>query len=116
MPTFDAGLDQLNYDFTAVGGAAGVIPEPSTEQIETFVEMLREVMPTKDGPDGSVSIDFAVLTTRVEEGEDLELLLNTAVSDLCSGTPSVPEIAALPFRVKQRFYGWIVGTFFHPEA
>lgn len=116
MATFDAGLDELTYDFTKVGGKAGVIPEPSTLQVETFTEMLRQIMPTTVDDEGKVMLDIAALQAASEQGEDASLLMAAATSDLTSGEITAEEIQALPFRTQRAFYGWIVGTFLSPEA
>lgn len=115
MATFIAGEDVLHFDFTKFGGPEGDIPEPSSEQITTYLEALRQVMPVTE-VNGKVELDLAVLNEKFEANPELiSALLNGAVSAVCSGTPTVEEIEALPFRDKQRFYGWIMGTFF-PEA
>lgn len=113
MPNFDAAEDELTYDFTKyIEGAAGVIPEPSSQQLEDFTETLRQVMPTKvDEATGKNVLDIDKLSAAVEAGEDLDAILCMAVEGLFSGTPSAEQISSLPFRVKQRFFGWVVGTF-----
>jgi hypothetical protein len=117
MTNFDAAVDELTYDFTQyVEGAQGTIPEPSVAQVETFTEMLRQVMPTAVNEKGDLILDVNALKAKVEEGDDLALLINNAIADLCSGSPTAAQIAALPFRVQRRFYGWIIGTFLSPEA
>lgn len=116
--TFDAGQDELVYNFEPYQpGVRGTIPEPSTEQIQTFLEVLRQVMPTVEGPDGKKMLDLAALNERFKDNPDeAEAIVNSAVSAVCSGTPTADQIGALPYRVKQRFYGWVVGTFLAPEA
>lgn len=116
---FDAGAEELTFDFTKyVEGAKGVIPEPSSEQIERLIEFLRQVMPTKKDEDGKDTLDLDKLSETFEgkEATEIEVLMNTSVSEVCSGTPSVEQIAALPFRVKKRFYGWLLGSLLSPEA
>lgn len=117
--TFDAGLDELRYDFTKYQeGVAGVIPEPTSDQVETFLEVLRQVMPTSTDENGKTVLDLAALSERfgADDSEDIEALLNGAVAALCSNTPTAEQIGALPHRIKQRFYGWVLGTFLSPEA
>jgi hypothetical protein len=116
MANFDAGLDELTYNFTKVGGKQGVIPEPSTLQVETFTEMLQQVMPLTQDAEGKTILDVKALVAKSEAGEDLGYLINHAIADLTSGEITAEEIAALPFRTQRAFYGWIVGTFLSPEA
>lgn len=115
MPNFDA-IDELTYDFTAYGGKSGVIPEPSTEQVEMFTEMLRQVMPTMTDAEGKILLDVAAIQAKVADGDDLGLIVNTAVENLFSGEIKADEIKALPYRVQKAFLGWIVGVFLSPEA
>lgn len=119
MPNFDAGQEDLTYDFTKyVPDAKGVIPEPSSNQIAVFLETLRQVMPVTEGSDGSVVLDVAALADRFKDsdGDEVEMILAAAVSEVCSGTPTAEQVLALPYRVKARFYGWVIGTFLSPEA
>lgn len=123
MSTFDAGLEDLEYDFTKFQpGVKGLIPEPSSDQIETFLAVLSKIMPTKVSLDDQgrekrvLDIDKISETFGEDGPEDAEAIVNAAVSAVCSGTPTAGQIDALPYRVKQRFYGWIVGTFLSPEA
>lgn len=117
MPSFEAGKDPLTYDFTKfIPDSKGEIPEPSSLQVETFFEMIRQLMPVAMGEDGKPKIDLGSIVKMAEDGEDINELLLQAISDVCSNHPTVDEIAALPHRDKSRFIGWIVGTFFLPEA
>jgi hypothetical protein len=116
MPSFEAGKDPLTYDFTKyVPDAKGEIPEPSSLQVETFFETLRQLMPVTM-VDGKAKIDLAELAKMVEAGDDVNAMLVAAISDVCSNSPTVEQITALPHRDKSRFIGWITGTFFLPEA
>lgn len=117
--TFDAGaLEEITFDFTKyVPGAQGVIPEPSGDQIEQLIEFLRQAMPTTEGEDGKIELDVSkIVETFGDKGEGIEDLMNTAISDVCSGVMSPDQIKALPYRIKMRFYGWILGTLLSPEA
>lgn len=45
MAKFDAGsLERLEYDFTAYGGGAGFIQEPSTRKVNEFFKNMRQTM------------------------------------------------------------------------
>ena len=123
MPTFDAGtVDALNFDFTTWGvDAKGTIPEPSSEKVETFMAIVRQLMPTKveTGEDGKdhIVLDIEAIEEKFKDREDeAEQMVNAAYADVCSNTPTAEQIGALPYRVKQGFYGWLYGSLVSPEA
>ena len=118
MASFIAGGDDLTFDFSKFGGPVGIIPEPSSQQIADFLAIIRKVMPTtKDEETGKEVLNIAEITERFgEEGDGIEPLLNGAVSEVCSNAMSPESIEALPYRVKQAFYGWVLETFLSPEA
>lgn len=117
MATFDAGLEELTFDFTKyVEGAKGTIPEPSSTQMEEFIALLREFMPTKQNADGEDVIDLDKVAEYFEGTDNPEDVINDAISAVCSGTPTAEQIGQLPYRVKQRFYGWMLGSLLAPEA
>lgn len=107
--------DEMTFDFSKFGGPTGVIPEPSTRQIETFMEVLRQTMPTTRDDQGHEVLDVPAIA-EIAKDSDLEAVLYSAVADVCSGHPSVQEIMALPFRPQRRFIGWLLGTLLDPEA
>ena len=120
MPTFSvSNVDAMSYDFEGFGqpGVKGIIPEPSSEQIETFLEVLRQVMPVTADADGTAKLDVAKVAEFFEGREDeAEDLINEAIATVCSDTPTSEQIAALPYRAKQAFYGFVVGSLLAPEA
>lgn len=116
---FDAAdVEDLTYDFTKYApGVQGTIPEPTSDQIEKLVEILRRVFPTKvNEKTGKTEIDVSKINDQVAEGSDQEGLLYAALADFTSDQPSVEDIKALPFRPQRRFVGWLIGQFFSPEA
>lgn len=122
MSNFDAGQDELTYDFTKyIPDAKGVIPEPTSEQIQHFTQTLQKIMPSKtitdeNGNERNVLDIEKIKEEYGEDGSEVELTLAAAVSQVCSGTPTAEQILALPYRVKRRFTGWITGTLLDPEA
>lgn len=118
-PGFEAGGDELNYNFEPyVEGAKGTIPEPSTNQIEELIEFLRQILPVQTDEDGKATLNLSALMERFgdKDRDEVEAIVNTGIANVCSGTPSAEQIAALPWRPKQRFYGWLLGTLLSPEA
>lgn len=116
MPTFQ-GVEDVTFDLTKWGGPAGTVPEPSSTQIEEFLAVLREVMPTTIDAEGEPVLDIDAVSKFFEGHEDdAEDMVNEAISAVCSHVPTAAEIKALPFRVKQAFYGFVMGAFLSPEA
>jgi hypothetical protein len=113
---FDAGDDLLTYDFSKYNQGAGEIPEPTTAQIEAFVETVRQTMPTKTNEDGETVVDVDSLADKVEQGSDLEAILYSAVDAVTSGEITAEKIQGLPFRTQRRFLGWLMGVMLDPEA
>lgn len=119
VPTsgFDAGLEQIHYTLKPYIDKEGIIPEPSGEQMQTFIETLRQVMPIKTGPDGKDTLDLEKVAEAFNNDPvAVEAVVNHAISEVCSGEITAEELKALPYRVKQRFYGWLMGTLLSPEA
>lgn len=133
MPKFDAGsvVDPLDYDFTTVRGypdrkAKGAIPEPTDEQIATFIGAMRDAMKEAGSIAGEVSGEMDVANPTAFFNQ-LDLYdpdkflgvfraMTAAYSQLCSGQPSVEQIEALPLRVRVRFFAWIQQEVVSPEA
>jgi hypothetical protein len=112
---FDAGEDLLTWDFTKYGQGSGEIPEPTSDQIEEFLETMRQILPTKE-VDGKPVIDVERMNEVVGEGTDVEALLIDALARVTSNNPSAEAIKALPFRPQRRFFGWLLGSLLSPEA
>lgn len=119
-------LDELSYDFRTKAnpdGAHGVIPEPSSKQIQVFQRKLRKLVgPAIEqmaaAPEMTMKERAELMTKDVDEAEAESKFRESlaAVAALCSNQPSVEDIAALPYRAQQAFIGWIVGVFMNPEA
>lgn len=124
MGTFNAGtaVEAMNWDFTDFGGGSGVIPEPSTEQMDDFLEGLSEI--------GQKYADIMKIDTSTMDKEEVAALIaqfkDVKSSDLtntianicakvCSDNPSAEEIRRLPFRPQQAFIGFLVGEL-RPEG
>lgn len=132
MAKFTAGtaVEALDYDFTDyVPGCAGTIPEPTTEQIETYFdrarEVAQEVMAVKNKMDKVKNADGDGSTENLTEEEVTEIVTDLEeidvhglqakmvdlIADLCSQQPTAEQITALPFRVRQAFIKWVGSQF-----
>lgn len=127
MAKFNAvtAVESLEYDFEPYQpGVTGVIPEPSSEQIETYFEKARtvakEVMALKSKMEkvqgqGGTDVEemseqeIAEIVTDLEsiDVHEIQRQMVDLISDLCSQTPTSEQINALPFRVRQEFMKWV---------
>lgn len=120
MSKFDAGtaVEAMEFDFTAYGGRAGTIPEPSNERFQKFIDRVRKMgekagLTKADATPAEVASTLANASEKDTSGIVEEI--DEAMANLCQNTPNVVEIGALPFRVKMAFNGWLVGQF-RPEG
>lgn len=125
-------VEPLEFDF-APHGPAGVVPEPSTAQMNRFMHDLGEIgakASKATGQDVDTSDPGAVVRVLSDMNEkDLarqDDAMIDAVARLCGGgkvngkwqggEPSRAELAALPGRVLHAFTGWLTAELFRPEA
>jgi hypothetical protein len=117
---FDAGVevDELTYDFSKfLPGVTGTIPEPTNEQLEALVAVLRKTFPTTTNPEtGKTQVDLEAVAAATDEDSEAEAVLYDAISEFTSGSPSTEQLKALPFRPQRAFVGWLLGQFFSPES
>jgi hypothetical protein len=125
---FDAGkaVEPLDFDFTAFGGPEGVIPEPSTGQVDDFFDELKSLAHEAKG---MLAMADKKKTGEMSEQDAVEFLstldddmvqkfrdrMINALDKLCGGTPSRTDIEALPYRVLNAFNAWLGGAL-RPEA
>ena len=105
MAGFQAGQSpakELPYDFTAVGGSSGIIPEPTQGQVEDF---RNEALAMAGLDSGDMEAAARELASRGGVSE------SHLLSNLCSGTPPVDELRMLSSTDFQGFFGYVVGAF-----
>lgn len=124
--SFNSGeeVEGLDYNFSAHGGGAGRIPEPTAEQITTFRQFLGAQIDTATG--GDDGDEDEELTQRQQIRRMAEILgrddseqsagILHAIAALCSDNPTYLELSVLPYRVQQAFLGWLTGVFLRPEG
>jgi len=111
-----AAVSGLSYDFSGVevaddddaellDKAKGTTPEPSYAQVR---HMQAATAPAE--------INRAM--ARMDEDELLERdgAIAEIIAGVTSGKPSLEEITALPFRVREAYVGWICGELNNPTA
>lgn len=130
MPSFQAAgaVEPLEYDFTQyVPDAKGVIPEPTTGQIQDYFNSAREMAKEVQGiraqadrvqaADGDAdAFSEEEIAEIVDQMENLDIgeytgKVVTMVAALCSDQPNADQINALPFRVRQAFVKWVSAQF-----
>lgn len=119
MTGFDAGsaVEPMEYNFETVPGGKGkgVIPEPSTSEMKRFQKEFAQIM--RKGAALDVSDEDAMKMTDKEftdfqkKTDKISEDLDSAIARLCKDTPSVEEVASLPFRVKTKFSKWLMEQF-----
>ena len=123
MPGFIASeaVEELAYDFTAIGGNKGTIPEPSAAQMQTFrhviAELFEEGVP-EDIPDTTKAAELrlAIIRTLGEDTTEIQEKTLHAIADVCSDNPSFDELTSLPFRHQQAFSGWLTEQLLLPQT
>lgn len=119
-------VSALEYDFAGIkantpedqellDAARGVTPEPSTMQVRRMNTRQKALLGLP--ADATVKDTLDALATKSEEElleideEQLDI-----VADITSGEPSRDELAALPWRHRQGYYGWLLGELNNPSV
>lgn len=127
-------VEALDYDFHPHVDARGVIAEPSTKQIRQLQSRQRAAVQRLgydlDEDDETQTANILKIMSSLDDDQLREIQDEQidAVSEVCGceydadaeewsgGNPSRDEIVALPFRLQQAFFGWLMGEIFDPEA
>lgn len=117
MAGFDAAtaVEPMEWDFSHYGGGKGVVPEPSTREMQDFQRDFAKVM--RKGQKLEVSDEDAMKMSEKEfdklqkDAQAIGEELDELIARLCKGTPSREDVATLPFRVKTAFSKWLMEQF-----
>lgn len=108
-------LDPFPYDLAPYADAKGSVPEPSDELVRAFYAGLGNALEGALGKDRLEGIDLT-------EPDEVRKLMGQLTEDdlkamqgqmldlhaaVCDGSPSREELEALPYRLKQHFYGML---------
>lgn len=110
-------VEELTYDFNPHVEESGVIPEPSSKQIEQYQRTVSAAMKeagVEVGDDGKPRLKAEDMDDLLSKSEAVESAVILATADLTGIAPKT--LRRLPFRVQRAFMGWIMGVFFNPEA
>jgi hypothetical protein len=121
-----AAVSGLSYDFTGLevldddaadllDKAKGTTPEPSYQQVRHMQAAIKTLL----GLDPDV--DPAEINKEMARMSEDDLLerdeeFTDIIAGVTSGRPSRDEIAALPFRVREAYIGWVCGELNNPTA
>lgn len=138
MAKFDAGtaVERLEYDFTAYGGGAGNIHEPTTKDVNRFFKQMKGLMKDVNRLRSSAeamedvelenmdddalaekmaSIDKAEEGASEFQGKTIEYLAELCgakrdeeTGEVTGGEPSIDDLRLLPYRVLQAFSAWLM--------
>ena len=113
-------VEPLDFDFTAYGGPQGVIPEPSTKQINDYFKGLKKIFSQTREMRDLLTDDLsdeeaeAIIAEKLGDSDSLESLTEeltqqmlSLTAELCSQTPNEGQIGALPWRVQRAFTQWL---------
>jgi hypothetical protein len=112
----------LDYNFEPYA-SSGTIPEPSAYQIQVFKQGLAQLV-ERMAENEEIDLDklppkeyakrlSGLLSEDTTEQDEKVLHM---IADVCTGQPSYDDLSALPFRARQAFLGWILGSLITPEA
>ena len=116
-------VEALDWDFNPYVAARGTIPEPTDNQIAAFLTGVKATIKEveADLPDGITENDPVALLAMMEDLDPAKTIeqigkMAEIYSALCSGTPTVEQIMALPMRVRNIFFAWLQAEVMSPEA
>lgn len=86
----------------------GITPEPSGEQVRHFQAEQRKLLGLAiDTPQAEVNRRMLEMTE--EDFLELDDKIGDIIADVVSDRPSRDVIAALPFRIREAYYGYVIG-------
>jgi hypothetical protein len=95
--------------------AHGTTPEPSVEQFRRLQAAQRELLGLQPGA-SQEEVNASLAGMSVDEMREMDEEMLDIVADVTSGAPSRDELAALPFRIRQRYYGFLFGELDSPTT
>lgn len=119
-------VSALTYDFRGIAvaddeaaelleKAHGTTPEPSVEQFRRFQAAQREMLGVPPGTPQE-EVNATLSTMSVDELREMDEEFLDMIAEVTSGAPSREELAALPFRTRQRYYGFLIGELDSPTT
>lgn len=111
-------LEALEYDFTPHVDAHGIIPEPSSGQVEEMFDQLRGIVADLGlAYSHSPEENIAALANAPEDAlSTVNTRMLAALHVVCGDTPSRGQLEALPHRLRQAFMGWLFAQLGDPQS
>ena len=123
-------VEPLEYDFTYFGtanppisvlaNAKGEIPEPSDQAVTTMQRKLtaatKRFLPDNIDPNNQVAMNQAMAQIPEDAFSRAEQEILDAIAELCNGSPTREQLAALPYRHKRKFIAWLQRQLMNPES
>lgn len=138
---FDAAsiVEPLNYNFDTLAkmkeytnpdgtsmfpelvGVYGTTKEPSDEAVQkmqrAFIDATKGLNPGEDvDPDDQRAVAKALNELPREAFAKAEEDILSALAELCQGSPTRDQLAALPYRQKREYIKWLQGQLMNPES
>jgi hypothetical protein len=138
---FDAGsiVEPLNYNFDTLArmkeytnpdgtsmfpelvGVYGTTKEPSDEAVQkmqrAFIDATKGLNPAEDvDPEDRRAVAKALNDLPREAFAKAEEDILNALAELCQGSPTRDQLAALPYRQKREYIKWLQGQLMNPES
>lgn len=121
MAGFDAAtaVDPMEWDFSHYGGGKGVVPEPSTAEMQDFqrdfAKVMRKGQALEISDEEAMKLSEKAFDKLQADAQKIGEELDELIARLCKGSPSTEDVATLPFRVKTAFSKWLMEQF-RPEG
>lgn len=103
----------LDFDLSPYGGV-GVIPEPSTAQVEALGKALAAIS-DDDTQDPNAALKHIAKLSEDEQNKILDGIMG-ALADITGAVLTREQIDALPYRIKNSFIGWLLRSLLLPES
>lgn len=126
MPKFSADTigGALEFDFSTWAGPKGVVPEPSRVAVNRMMKEINAAfkelgLRDEDNEEDLTADELVQTMDKVEDEETFEKLterLLTILAEICSGTPTLDQLTALPYRPFMGFFGYLIGNLTNPEG
>jgi hypothetical protein len=122
MPGFNAEsvVEPLEFTLKPYAEASGVIPEPSTLQVQAYMNAVRleneRIRKEITGIPDDEPLEKTLKRMGPKQVEESIRRNSEIYSALCSGTPSAEDLAKLPHRVFAAFTAWLSKEMLDPEA
>lgn len=125
MVQFNAAnaVEPLDYNFSPFVEAKGTVPEPTDEQVADFYANLGNQLENALGKERTEGVDLTdpqqvgklFMSLTADDHRSMYEALLKLHAAVCSNQPTEDDLRALPFRLRQSFYG-MLQEWLRPEA